>query len=134
MTEEQLHENALYAIEAGKGKKFSEIPELLIQKGLQPEEVTGVMKLLAYDNARRNVFNARQYLLYSGLATLVLVLYNVLMFRLIEKTGKPWWEVAMKIANGSVLLLFCYITVFTAFTYTLVLFLRRRKALAELKK
>ena len=99
MTEEQLHENALYAIEAGKGKKFSEIPELLIQKGLQPEEVAGVMKLLAYDNARRNVFNARQYLLYSGLATLVLVLYNVLMFRLVEKTGKPWWEVAMKIAR-----------------------------------
>ncbi|MGN6508554.1 MAG: hypothetical protein ACTHLD_03745 [Chitinophaga sp.] len=134
MTEEQLHENALYAIEAGKGKKFSDIPELLARKGLRPHEVMEVMDLLAYDNARRNVFNARQYLLYSGLVMLVLVLYNVLMFRLVEKTGKPWWEVAVKIANSSMLMLFCYVTVFTAFTYSVVLFLRRRKALEELKK
>lgn len=134
MTEEKLHEHALYAVEAGKGKKFSDIPALLAGRGLQPWEVDEVMELLAYDNARRNLFNARQYLLYSGLAVLVLLLYNVLMFRLVEKAGKPWWEVAVMIAGKSTLLWFCYATVLTAFTYTLVLFFRRTKALAALKK
>ncbi|MBO9151407.1 hypothetical protein ACFOTA_04260 [Chitinophaga sp. GCM10012297] len=134
MTEEKLHEHALYAVEAGKGKKFSDIPALLARKGLQPWEVEEVMELLAYDNARRNLFNARQYLLYSGLAVLVLVLYNVLMFRLAEGTGKPWWEIALKIAGSSGVMWFCYATVLTAFTFTLVLFFKRMRALSALKK
>lgn len=133
MTDEKLHEHAQYAVQAGKGKHISEIPELLAKRGLQPYEIDEVMRLLNLDNALRNVFYSRQYMLYSGLAVLVLVLYNVLMYRLMEKSGEPWWKIVLT-TGKTPMMMFCYSLALSAFIYTVILYLKRKRFLSNLEK